>query len=840
MADREDSVEARADSREWGTRGVWRWAVLTTLSTVALTHPLLDVLGNYPQFFIARNEFLSDIVLFSFGLTLLLPTALWGVDALAHAIHRMVGTAVSFLVNAALVAVALQVILNKVEAVTGVPSLVAAGVGGVVVAVAMFLVRDLRMVLSWLSPVALMVPILFLFGAPIRPLVIVGETGTRAVQSFTDPGPIVILVFDELSTVSLLGDGGAIDETMYPSFARLAERSTWYRQASAVSDWTTVAVPSILTGLGPAETAGRTAPTAQEHPNNLFTLLQGDFEWRALEPYTSLCPRATPSCNAAKSAAGGLSGWLTSYLDHALLYAHIVTPDPFRASLPTIQETWAGFGKVIGKGWGLTDDWSEGRDQKMRKFVDGIEPTSTPTLHFLHLMLPHSPWEYTPSGARYEPGGFKGVLPSGMWPKDPTVAEVGFRRYVMQLIHVDTLVGQLIDRLDAIGIWDQTMVIITADHGVSFHANNYRRATTPGNLAELAGIPLLIKYPHQKSGSTSDFLAQSTDILPTIVDVLGGQDPWPMDGVSLRSVGDRPQPRDRRLRAGRWNYPANVKIGMIPEQELEVPYLWDRILEESSHRRSQLGHPPHPDKLFGVTRYHDLLGTAVGDTGERALFSTFLGGDSDGVDEPGAARFVRGSVVRDAMGRPDYIALAVDGTIRATAAVGPAPEGAFTAVIPALEGPVKPIEVLGIVHEVERRQLLRRGRTAFQVRGARRSAELFDGVVGNPKNFSFGNYGEPFLIDIAPPSRFSSMRLHLFDRGGRTHKLKVHARLDDEWRLILDASVLPVNGLQEIHLPNKILDRVRIEGIWNSNLEKNPKNKAIHIYEIEFVPREEK
>ena len=97
--------------------------------------------------------------------------------------------------------------------------------------------------------------------------------------------------------MSLLDHPGRIDKRLYPNLARLAEDSTWYRNATAVTGLTGWAVPSMLTGRYPAEDL---LPIASQYPDNLFRLL-GDsygYRMRVFEGMSQLCPPAT--CPDAK------------------------------------------------------------------------------------------------------------------------------------------------------------------------------------------------------------------------------------------------------------------------------------------------------------------------------------------------------------------------------------------------------------------------------------------------------------------------------------------------------------------------------------------------------------
>ena len=100
--------------------------------------------------------------------------------------------------------------------------------------------------------------------------------------------PVVMIVFDEFSTISLLNAHNRIDGVRYPAFARLAADSTWFPNATAPVDETGRALRSLFTG----RTLWRFAkPTYANHPNNLFTLLGRRYHIESGEEATSFCPR---------------------------------------------------------------------------------------------------------------------------------------------------------------------------------------------------------------------------------------------------------------------------------------------------------------------------------------------------------------------------------------------------------------------------------------------------------------------------------------------------------------------------------------------------------------------
>ena len=72
--------------------------------------------------------------------------------------------------------------------------------------------------------------------------------------------PVVLVVFDEFPVSSLLRADGSLDAVRYPSFASLARDGVWYPRATTVHEFTTQAVPAVLTGKVPGPGSSRRSP----------------------------------------------------------------------------------------------------------------------------------------------------------------------------------------------------------------------------------------------------------------------------------------------------------------------------------------------------------------------------------------------------------------------------------------------------------------------------------------------------------------------------------------------------------------------------------------------------
>lgn len=97
------------------------------------------------------------------------------------------------------------------------------------------------------------------------------------------------------------------------------------------------------------------------------------------------------------------------------------------------------------------------------------------------------------------------------------------------------LVGRLIKTLKDQGIYDKTVIIITADHG-----NEYKEHGLMGHgcalYDESLRVPLIIRVPGIKGKVKVDAFAENIDIAPTVCDILGIPASYQMQGVSLRKL----------------------------------------------------------------------------------------------------------------------------------------------------------------------------------------------------------------------------------------------------------------------------------------------------------------
>lgn len=526
------------------TRELGRNALhLAVLTTFAFAEPLFDLLGRTPEFFVVRGSRDVDVIVFGLALTLVPPLVGVALEVAAWLASPRAARGLHLVLVGGLAAVvALQVVRRDLAAT--VPVFAISAAAGALFAALYARAAAVRMFVGILTPVPIVFLAIFLVRAPLPQL-----EGTAKALSIPAPKtapPVVLVIFDEFAEPSLMGPDHRVDAGRFPSFAALESTSTWYRNATSVHEHTPDAVPAILTGQDPA---GHALPVAADHPDNIFTLLGSRYRMDAYESVTQLCPPNL--CARRRDSFVGRLRSLASDLE--VVYGHLVLPKRLEDRLPSVSQTWQGFSaaehddtaaltraNLVVKTSGDVDHeigrqmW---QDQRFvwQRWVAGIRPSARPALYLMHVLMPHYPWRYLPDGSQYGNSlGIEGLGADGdTWTTDPWVVEQGWQRHLLQVGFTDRLLGQLTAKLKAEGIWDRALVIVTADHGLSFRPGGHRRTVTSSNLSDIASVPLFVKLPHQRRGRIDDGDVQTVDVVPTIAQVLGIKLPYHVDGRSL-------------------------------------------------------------------------------------------------------------------------------------------------------------------------------------------------------------------------------------------------------------------------------------------------------------------
>jgi len=130
---------------------------------------------------------------------------------------------------------------------------------------------------------------------------------------------------------------------------------------------------------------------------------------------------------------------------------------------------------------------------------------------------------------------------------DPALLARTRANYAGEVTMCDRWFGYLMDNLRVLGLLDNTMVILTTDHGHSIGDFGYLgKRGYPSDPAVL-DVPLMVRFPGaEHAGAQSDMFVQHTDITATILEAAGVVPPEPIDGRSFLgdALAKQPGPRD--------------------------------------------------------------------------------------------------------------------------------------------------------------------------------------------------------------------------------------------------------------------------------------------------------
>jgi hypothetical protein len=636
------------------TPALGRAAHLAALWSLAVTLPLFGLLGGHPEFFAARGASTGDIVVFALVAALVPPLVLFAAESAAGAVRPELGWALHLACVGALAAViALELLPLDGAGLVGLAAALALGAGA---AAAYARAGALRAALTILAPLPLVLIGLFLLSD--------GATGDAPTA------PIVMVVFDEFPVHSLMAADGRIDATHFPNFARLARDSTWYRDTASVDQDTPYAVPAILDARLPRR---ERLPVAADHPQNLFSLLAGRYELHVREDATTMC--APRLCGPA--AGSGLGGPPRSlWEDAALVYAHGALPDRVERDLPAVTGAWLRFEATADPAAAvavtrrvpretkphrferLHANLARGRLPRFEGFVRDIEGGSLPRLHLIHILLPHVPYQFLPSGRRYRRSPLEALTGLDTRPGYgiPFLVHQSYQRHLLQVEATDRLLGELLDRLHELNLYDRAAIAVVADHGISFRLGHDRRLVRAVNVEDIAPVPFFLKAPGQRRGGVSDKPLRTVDVLPTIADVVGFTIPWHVDGRSARRPTSAAQ-RNRHIISKRFRHVYPVDS---PQYEHEKAEAVERKL-------NLFGGEP---ELYGPRR--DLVGRRLAAFGKSAPApDRAVVADADEYrefdpDSGFVPAHLAGRIEPGRLGGGRVLAVALNGTIAAT------------------------------------------------------------------------------------------------------------------------------------------------------------------------------
>jgi hypothetical protein len=556
-------------------------ALMFALAGFGIAQPVFEVLAHTPVFLAARQNTVGDIWALTMCLGFVLPTMLAIPACMARDRYPRWSRLYLWFVSSILAGLLIAQLLRLLAGHSTMDWL-NTGFGGlgfilIVVCLAvplayLLLYTRWKLLASVTAVIALFFPVQFLLFSPVIDEIRGSPQSTLSIPGdIPNPPDIVFLLLDELPVSTIMDNESGLDAALFPGFDRLRQISDWFVNTTSVADGTTDAVPSILTGLYPRERLSEA--TIAEQPVNLFTLLRHHYDFNVAETITGLCPqdKCPRPGDRMPSRFKALIGDLTA------IYLHKVSPEPWREFLPDVESSWSGF--FAEKQVFFPEGWSAhvgaqtliDRPEYIRRFIASIHRSDRPTLNFLHVLFPHGPMAYLPDGENYGLSYLPGKV-ENRW-EDHQWSRVSARqRYFLQVQLADRLLSDLLDHLEHSSLLDDSLVVVVADHGLSFKPGDAARDLTVNNADSLLRVPLFIKAPGQRTGRRVEAPAMTIDIVPTMLSHLNvGPGVFEFDGLDLNR-GNKPVSRPRYASSHNQH-----KLVLIEETRLSV----DQVIAEN-------------------------------------------------------------------------------------------------------------------------------------------------------------------------------------------------------------------------------------------------------------------
>lgn len=158
--------------------------------------------------------------------------------------------------------------------------------------------------------------------------------------------------------------------------------------------------------------------------------------------------------------------------------------------------------------------------------------------HYEDVQLPPIPHPRKPDGKTtwHRSGEFRQYNLWGRDPnEDPDFADEVRKHYAACVTYADSQVGQILKRLEELGLGENTIVVLWGDHG--WHLGEHAVWGKHTLFEESLHSPLIVSYPGMPDpGAKTDAVVESIDLFPTLCELAGLETPDFTDGRSLRTI----------------------------------------------------------------------------------------------------------------------------------------------------------------------------------------------------------------------------------------------------------------------------------------------------------------
>ena len=365
---------------------------------------------------------------------------------------------------------------------------------------------------------------------PTSPAV-AAQTATFTGSATAQHPDVIWVVADELQYPLVMRPDGTVREE-FPNLRALQEQATTYARAYTPANYTDYAIPALLNGVSDISAMTSGEITAMKGSMGILSALSQEYAVVLESPlFTFTCSSADCRNAAPVEGESALQTAWTLIADTAAVVGRTSLAEPLASAFPSLDGKWRDF-------------WSGGDSDGGRRIVipaqrvidrvSTVEQTDpqAPVLAMWHTMRSHAPWTVDGEGRSITPHRLPIVEGAHLVGSDDKghfhtneLADLGYRMYADSARDFDRELGVLIDALKAQGRFDDALVVVAADHGVTINRVRDRRAgdTDTQLWSEAAHVPLIVKQPGQTQPSIIMEPRSTGQIARTILEGIGAQ-----------------------------------------------------------------------------------------------------------------------------------------------------------------------------------------------------------------------------------------------------------------------------------------------------------------------------
>jgi arylsulfatase A-like enzyme len=351
---------------------------------------------------------------------------------------------------------------------------------------------------------------------------------------------VVLLTLDTVRADHTFAGGYHRDTT--PNLRRFAQNGVVYTHLFATSDTTLSTHASMFTGLYPRQHGAILPPS-------------GEVVGRPLAPTFDTLAKILAAHGYATMGLAANSGFLTSFWG---------LTQGFQAydvhSLPPLEQTGTAYLRALARtllspliatqDMDLVTRRSEEINRDAFALLDAVQKKGTSFFLFLNYMDAHQPYVPPPPFDRQFPGkdpqliaphyhDLEGIVERNVRSLTEKERQALVSQYDGGIAYEDWQLSRLLDKLKSLGLYENTLIIITADHG-EHHGDHQLLGHSKSVYQSLIHVPLVIKYPGQQQAAVIDTPISQIDFLPTILATVGIPVPPALTGLDLRTISTAP------------------------------------------------------------------------------------------------------------------------------------------------------------------------------------------------------------------------------------------------------------------------------------------------------------